>query len=705
MRKITLLITAFLWSGLAFSQQTTCGTDEYHTELMDNNPVYKTAYEAYLNELTFIAQHTSKQSHGKKAVVTIPVVFHIIHAYGPENISVDQIMDQMRTVNEDFRRLNADTTNTRATFKSIATDTEIEFKLATKDPDGNCTDGITRTVSDLTFGGDEEVKKLIRWDYRRYLNIWVINNIGRSGSNGGIIAGYSRFPYQTSESEDGIVINQMFVGSIGTSSTKSAGRTLVHEIGHWLGLRHPFQDSGANPDCGNSNCQTSGDRVCDTPPVLEATYGCPTNTNSCTNDSPDLPDQTENYMDYTDGRCTNMFTKGQKSVMAFYLSRKDYRGNRVTAATASSTGINISNPCAPRADFHVVSRITTTCQQNSIDFEDLSWNGDVVDRIWTFEGGSPSTSTFPNPTVKYNQSGTFKVTLKVSNSKGSTEITKTEFITVQKAVADWSSPFIETFESPFSEFTWIKEGDEKYGWKRLDNEGFDHGFGAVCIINNETPVGTKYDLYSPNFDLSLHKDLSPILSFRTAYSMRESGSAGERIVVYGSDDCGNSWRVLKSFIGITSLKSKDGFNPGWKPSSTNDWKLQTVNLNQYGFDSITNLLLRFEVTSNAGNSIYLDDINVDRNVLSTGDLMNNTFSFSLVPNPSSGKFDVQLENISEPIHIDVIDVLGQKIQTLEITGSNTGQIKQPILIEKMGLYLVRVYNSSIDYTKRIVISE
>ncbi|MBO6515909.1 MAG: T9SS type A sorting domain-containing protein [Bacteroidia bacterium] len=705
MRKILVLITAITCSLNVFSQRVTCGTDGYHKDLIERHPAYQTAYEEYLKELTAVAQQDVKASHGKKAVVTIPVVFHVIHEYGPENISKAQILDQMRTLNEDFRRLNADTTNTRDIFKSIAVDTEIEFKLATKDEDGNCTDGITRTVSPLTNGGDEQVKDLINWDYRKYLNVWVINHVGRAGANGGIVAGYSRFPFQTSAAEDGIVINHSFVGSIGTSDATRAGRTLTHEVGHWLGLRHPFQDSGVNPDCGTSNCQTSGDRVCDTPPVLEASFGCPGETNSCTIDSPDRPDQTENYMDYADGRCTNMFTAGQKSVMDFYLGRNEYRGQNVSASAASATGINISNPCAPKADFHVVSRNTTICQKASIEFEDLSWNGDVVDRIWTFEGGSPSSSTFPNPTVAYNTSGKFKVTLKVTNSKGSTEISKTEFITVNKEVADLSSPFIETFESPYSEFTWNKEYDGEFGWQRLDNEGHGGGFASVCAINSETPVNAQYSLISPNFDLSLHKDLSPILSFRAAYSMRATGSAGERLVIYGSDDCGNSWRVLRSLIGITTLKSVDGNNPGWRPNSPADWKLHAIDLAQYGFENSTSLVLRFEVTSNAGNSIFLDDVNVDRNVLSTRELAESLHAFSLVPNPSSGKFEVRLSNVFEPIHIEVLDILGQKLQTLDSKPSGNGEIQHPIWLNESGIYFVRIKGSTIDSTKRIIVSD
>lgn len=683
----------------AFAQQLHCGTDQFVEAQIAAN---KEDAEAIYSVPEEVLQYNDLK-HGKKAVVTIPVVFHVIHEYGPENISKAQILDQMRILNEDFRRQNADTSNTRSIFKSIAVDCEIEFKLATKDPQGNCTDGITRTVSSLTNGGDEDAKKLIIWDQSRYLNVWVVKTIGRAAN----ILGYAVLPTSNDKSGDGIIVRAAYVGSIGTADPDYAGRTLTHEVGHYLGLWHPFQNAGENDDCGTSNCQRSGDWICDTPPVLNASFGCNTSRNSCTNDAPDLLDQIENFMDYADGKCANMFTRDQRTRMLGYLSNTGTfgRASHVSASTASSTGINITNPCAPKPDFHVIGRQAIICEGKSVQFEDLSWNGEVVDRVWTFEGGSPSSSTFQNPTVTYNAPGKYKVTLKVTNAQGSGEITKTEFIEVQGDVAELASPFLETFESPYSEFTWNKEIVGNYGWQRLNNIGYNKSYASVCNIDEKTSVGSQYSLISPNFDLSLHKDLSPLLSFRTAYSMRESGSAGERVVVYGSDDCGETWKVLKSLIGITTLSSTNQFIPDWTPSSNSDWRLQVIELSQYGFENSTNLLVRFEVTSNAGNSVFIDDVNVDRNVLSTENTTLMNAGFALIPNPSTGNFQVSIDAIYEPINIEVIDILGQKLQTLNIEASPNGQIQQEIRIDRSGMYFIRVFNDTVDYTQKISITD
>jgi PKD repeat protein len=687
-------ILTILFSQNILAQQTgSCGTDELLQNWINESPNNALKYETYLNQLTAIGQESESAKLSKKAVLTIPVVFHVIHNYGPENISKAQILEQMETLNADFRRQNSDTSKTRSVFRDRAADIEIEFKLAKKDPNGDCTDGITRTVSELTNGADEKVKSLVRWDYKNYLNVWVVNYIGSKDLNGGVMAGYSRFPFQTSESEDGIVIDHRFVGSTGTSNRTNSGRTLTHEIGHWLGLLHPFQGG-----CGGSNCSTSGDRICDTPPVQDPSYGCPLVKNSCSNDSPDELDNVENYMDYANGSCLNMFTAGQKAVMQYYANNASFRGANTDAATMKSTGVFISNPCSPKADFHIESGRTRLCFGESVTFKDLSWNGETVDRVWTFEGGSPSSSTFSSPTVVYNISGKFKVTLKVTNSLGESEIVKEEFIEVMPKVADWASPFKEDFDGQFSSSLWPRETIETYGWQILKGNSYSGERCMVGVIDNSTPVNQKFNFYSPNFDLSRHKDLSPKLSMRMAYSLRQAG-AGERIIIYGSNNCGKTWLALRGLIGSTTMFSKAGNNPGWAPTSQNEWKIIEVNLDQHGFASSTSLMLRFELTSSGGNSVYIDDINVDQFVLSTpfNTLANN--QIRVFPNPSNGSFTVQSDGINEAINIEISNPLGEIVRSLVSIKSET-----EVNLPASGMYLLRIYNESFSTIKKVIVT-
>ena len=692
----TLVLLSFL-ASFSYGQHRHCGTDEYEQEQMSKDPNY-TPY--YLPGAVQTAIDKRNSSHAKaEDIIYIPVVFHVIHEYGPENISKAQIEDQMRVLNEDFMRLNPDTVDTRDIFKGVAANCNIQFKLATTDPYGNCTDGITRTVSPLTNGGDEDAKKLIDWDRKKYLNVWVVKSIGRAAN----ILGYARLPTSRDKVGDGIIILSDYVGTIGTGNSNYMGRTLTHEIGHWLGLWHPFQNAGEADDCGTTNCRNSGDWICDTPPVLNASFGCDRNRNSCQVFNPDLPDQIENFMDYADGRCANMFTEDQKDRMRSYLANTDTMFGRGGTAFAENASIFTSRTCAPVADFHVVGRNTSICQGSSLAFENLSWNGDIVDRVWTFEGGSPSSSTFNNPTVRYNTPGTYKVSLRVSNGSGTNTIEKTEFITVYPAVSEVTSPYYEDFDNEWAPFTWKYDVDGNYGWRHEKTSGFENSDAIVCRIDDDTPDGVQYSVTSQNIDLDLHKDANPILSFRTAYSMRATGGAGERLVVYGSDDCGQTWSVLKAFIGVTSLSSTGSQIPDWEPSSASDWRLQTVNLAQNGFENSRNLLIRFEVTSAAGNSVFIDDVNVDRNVLSTRNpsMLNNVLR--VTPNPSDGEITVSVDGLNQDINIEITNALGQKIQSLKLE-ANGGVIQERITLPASGMYLVRMFNQNIDHTNRFIVT-
>lgn len=253
-------------------------------------------------------------------IIYIPVVFHIIHNDGLENISQAQIMDQIRIINEDFRKK---TGTPGFSADPLAADCQIEFRLAQYDPNGNKSDGIIRVKSTSTNNATDAVKALSYWDSQRYLNVWVVNTIQNNSGTAGTILGYAQFPWDRSSrpTTDGVVIRSDQVGVIGRGQVSQGGRTLTHEIGHWLGLYHTFQGGcvgGTLATCGNN-----GDRVCDTPPVSEASSGCNVGANTCNNDVPDLPDMVRNYMDYSDGTCMNIYTTGQKTRM--YTNMQAFR--------------------------------------------------------------------------------------------------------------------------------------------------------------------------------------------------------------------------------------------------------------------------------------------------------------------------------------------------------------------------------------------
>jgi hypothetical protein len=263
---------------------------------------------------------------GANQVYTIPMVFHVIHENGNENISDEQIYDAIAVLNRDFRKLNPDTSDIIDAFAGIAGDARVEFRLATIDPNGNCHSGINRIVSPLTNdGSNSDMKALSYWPRNKYMNVWICAEIG-SG-----IAGFTNLPGDVNGNwgafEDGIVLRSDYVGSIGTSSPIKS-RTLTHETGHWLNLYHTWGPTNSPAD--PTNCDFD-DNVTDTPNTVGYT-SCNIDGASCGS----LIDNVQNYMEYS--YCSRMFTEGQTTRMrAALLSNTAQRNNLWSAANLEST--------------------------------------------------------------------------------------------------------------------------------------------------------------------------------------------------------------------------------------------------------------------------------------------------------------------------------------------------------------------------------
>ncbi|WP_375419061.1 M43 family zinc metalloprotease [uncultured Hymenobacter sp.] len=260
------------------------------------------------------------------AVITIPVVVHVLYNTAAQNISDAQVQSQIDVLNEDFRKLNADRSKTPAAFAGVAADIGIQFKLATVDPTGAPTNGIihkyTKTAS---WSTNDAVKNSKRggdnaWPAGQYLNMWACN-LGQG------LLGYAQFPGGAA-STDGVVCLYSAFGSrakfpAGTyTSTYDIGRTTTHEVGHWLNLRHIWGDAS----CGN-------DLVSDTPTQQTSNYGCPTYPHvTCANQG----DMSMNYMDYTDDACMYMFSSGQSARMNALFASGGARASLLTSTAAGA---------------------------------------------------------------------------------------------------------------------------------------------------------------------------------------------------------------------------------------------------------------------------------------------------------------------------------------------------------------------------------
>jgi len=683
----SLLLLLFILGGhIGLAQHKQCGTDAYLAEILKTNPEILKSITDYNTAISNLSNNNDQKQYKKGPTRTIPVVFHIIHTYGDENITKAQIDDQMRILNEDFQRLNKDTLSTRSVFKSVAGDFDLEFKLARKDPSGNCTEGINRINSYLTNGGDEAAKKLITWNYRYYLNIWVVKEIALEGEGGGKVLGYSRFPNSTNAATDGIIILSDYIGSIGTASSNgNKGRTLTHEIGHWLGLYHPFQNS-----CGG-NCSNSGDFVCDTPPASDPNYGCPTTSNTCSNDIPNQVDMIENFMDYANGSCQNMFTKGQKAVSDYNLGQSSLRGQNISTAAHNASGVFTNPSCIAVADFNTSDNIITVCEGGAVLFKDYSYNGAVGTYLWSFDGGSPGTSGSSAPSITYNTPGTYKVTLKVTNPQGSNTKVWDKMIIVVPKISPLKSPIIEGFESAtVLTDKWLVTEQGADGWKRSTTVKYEGNAAMVASIDAGTPSQALFNLISPTFDLLPLKGRLPKLKFRVAYRPGLEGNS-EILTIFTSTDCGKTWKPLKAYSNATGLGVDKVVSSGWSPSGPADWKELVLDLVNY--ENNTNLMVRFEARSRGGNSIYLDNVNIQADLAAALKPLNpNDLSINVYPNPSKTSVTITVDTEGKEFGgIKIYNATGQEIENTESDLERSGtEVRYTLNNSQPGIYFAQI---------------
>ncbi len=260
MRKILLALSFVLaLVNFAYSQHFNCATDDMHRKAIGRNPLLIDAarqYEELVNEK--ILELRQNRDGDPEFVYVIPVVWHILHQEGTENISDAQIFDAMYVLNRDYSKMNADTIEVVEGFDTIIANVKIEFRLATKDFLGNCTNGIERLNTIETFQGNNGSKEHL-WPRERYLNIWTSKRIGVDGA-----AGYSQNPPDVIDTygarADGVILLHNYIGRIGTGN-EYRSRALTHEVGHWLNLSHTWGDNN-DPEVA---CGTDGDGVADTP--------------------------------------------------------------------------------------------------------------------------------------------------------------------------------------------------------------------------------------------------------------------------------------------------------------------------------------------------------------------------------------------------------------------------------------------------------
>ena len=676
---VALFVVATATSPALAQHQPTivCTTHDHEriAELNGHDPVKLAAIAAAEAELEAFTDAFATNPDLRKGggSYVLPVVFHIIHNNGPENIGNEQIEDAVRVLNDDFNRLNADWDNVRPEFLGIVADAGVSFKLAQKDPNGDCTNGITRTISPLTNDGTQDMKDLIQWPRNKYLNIWVA-----ASADGA--AGYTYTPGSVSSAFsaplDGIVVLHDYVGTIGTGSV-GRSRTLTHEVGHWINLRHvwgPTNEPGLDDNCNET------DNVSDTPPT-EGWTSCNLNGNTCT-----APlDNVENYMEYS--YCAKMFTEGQKTRMLAALNSSTAQRNQLwTPANLAATGVDLPGvACA--AVF--TSNVRVVCAGNPVQFTDLSYNN-ITGWNWDLPGGVPANSVDTNPNVVYNTPGVYDVTLTAGDGNGTVSNTESGYILVLPTTGS-TVPFSEGFESvsaiPGNDWTVNNlNADEAF---ELTTAAAYNGGKSVRLRNYTSQATNLDELLSGTYDMSGASDIT--ISWRFAFAQRTTAN-DDLLRLYVSNDCGATWNMRRQLRGTVDLPTVNPTNAQFTPNSQSQW----------GYEEVSNILSNYHVEdfrfkfwfeSDGGNNLFIDDININGQPVGVGEFFGHGTDLLVVPDPVLDAAELVFSTTqSGVVRIDVLDALGRVVAFVYNSTLAPGDQRLPLPVDALGagLYFVRV---------------
>ena len=691
MKKKVFTLLFFLFTNFlnSASSQNPCAFDESFAR--ENFPSHPQVNSAPVSN-----------SHQLQQVVTIPVVVHVIWHDPSENISDAQIFSQLDVLNEDFRKHNADTGVVRPLFAPLAGDAQIEFCLAQRDPQGNPSNGITRTYSNvLDWGCDDSMKYAANggadgWPGADYLNIWVCK---LNCANG-----YAYYP-GTPDPIDGVVVHYYVFGRIGNVAPGYHGRTGDHEVGHYLGLYHTFDYTGNCDGSDTSNCETAGDYVCDTPADITPDFGCPPFVNDCSDTPVDYPDQTENFMDYGDDDCRVMFTHGQIDRMRGYVFT-----DRISLLTSLGcvppTGnyfdvgvLSLEEPADEICEgtttpvIRISNTSNTALTSLTVDYEidsagisSLSWNGNIA---------SGTSDTITLTTVSLT-AGIHTLHITLSNPNGQADqnaANNTGDFPIEVISTGLSIPFAEGFESsgfPYPHWS-VEDPDNHYGWEQTFLAGANSN-ASMRTRNFYNQDRNTYDgLLTPKYDLTGYP--AAVLNFDIAYSDPNSTFYSDTLRLLYSLDCGQSWTVFWQDGGqsLATAPAPIVFSE-FVPDST-QWENHFVTLNQ--FLGAPLLSLKFENKNGWGNDMYIDNINLS---VPTSIQFPSDGEMELYPNPS--ETFLEIVNLHTLQTLSVFNMMGEKLSV----PSKIIQSKIVLDVHALppGVYLIQINTINQKYSRRFI---
>ncbi len=682
-----------------------CFTMEADSIMRSEHPRLE-SLDDFEHQLQKHIQSARKNHRFQGDVYLIPVVVHVVHngeSIGTgSNISLAQVQSQIDVLNEDYRRKNG---TPGYNSNSNGCDTKIEFVLAKRTSSGASSNGVDRIDrNSMGWSGppystsyiDATIKPASYWNPDEYFNLWVVD------ISGGIL-GYAQFPGYSSlagfncnegnANTDGVVIDYQTFGSTdkGTFPVLTApydkGRTATHEVGHWLGLRHIWGDGACGVDdfCG------------DTPEAGAANFGCPTGTTSCSS-----TDMIENYMDYTDDACMNIFTKDQDTRMRTVLETCPRRNSLLTSPALSTplsddAGIAaIINPIIDYCNATITPKVllknygTANLSSATIKYKvdagtvsSYSWSGSALST------GDTVSISLPTITVS---SGTHTFDAWTANPNGNSDANSSNDTAYQAAfeftngaATTWTENFDGKYFTP-GNFTVLNNANDCFTWREISHISGSTGSVTSAVFLYfyfySSPSAQEDGLVTPVIDLT--GSASATLTFDVAYA-RYDNSTSDGLKVVVSSDCGATWSSPVYNKSGSTLKTVNNQTSSWFPSSSGDWRNETVDLSSYIGNSIR---LKFISVNDYGNNLFIDNLSLSATALLPvqlislkGEQLNNGNNLIEWYTAQESQLDAYLiEGSEDGIHFSIVGTVNA-----EIDYSNTGEHQYQFIDKNQGV--------------------
>jgi len=629
-RELCFSFAFILLLSLSSYAQDRCGTVQYANKLIKNQKQEKEdRFENWLAKKITARKQFLKTQRIQTTTYQVPVVVHVIHngeSVGTRtNITDAQIISQINVLNADYNRLNKDTTLTPDEFKGVEGKMNIEFVLAKQTPEGQPTTGIVRVKGTDTlwyYGSDDAtLKSMSYWPAEDYLNIWVCNL--------DTFLGYAQLPISNlpglenspdNRLTDGVVIGYQYFGTKNDGNFKLAkrydlGRTVTHEVGHFFGLRHTWGDDGGA-------CNNSGDYVDDTPDQGDATNGCPSGTRTSCSDH----NMYQNYLDYTDDACMNMFTADQVNRMITVLENCIRRTSLLTShglfdpvPKANDLALSkIISPASALCSSTVTPSLEITNSGNNvitaakIQLKVNSLVTETKDFVLNLNLGASQTVDFtPQSLTEGNSLFEFEVIQTNNTTDGNVYNNELSITTLYSIPV--ASPYEETFSTLPSNWI-ISNPDSQLTWQ-IQSAPNGHIGNTAMLLNyyNYTDLSASDALISPPIDLT--GQTNAFLLFDVAYAARFQDNADAlRIVIL--TDCSTDISTGTEIYNKagSELATTLSTNLFYAPSNESDWSTEVIDIS--AFKNKSNIRVAFVGTNMNGNNIYIDNVQVVNDIFS-----------------------------------------------------------------------------------------